>query len=155
MSCESLRSLWETFLDGELPSRQMLELQSHLDACTDCSEALAFSQAIRSTARQVVYDDALVTDDFRQRLSGALLGEAREERETLAQRKSVRFRRRFGRAPEIGIGALAVAASVLAWLRVDGPPDEAKDVASEAERQADLIATPGEQKRIKRLLLAS
>jgi len=144
MSCESLRSLWETFLDGELPSRQMLELQSHLDACADCSEALAFSQAIRSTARQVVYDDALVTDDFRQRLSGALLGEAREERETLAQRKSVRFRRRFGRAPEIGIGALAVAASVLAWLRVDGPPDEAKDVASEAERQAVVTLGPQE-----------
>ena len=95
MSCEELRSLWETFLDGELPTRQMLELQLHLDGCGECSEALALSQAVRLSARQVVYEDAPVGDDFRRRLSKAIVAEARQEHEA---RKNVRVRRLFGRA---------------------------------------------------------
>jgi anti-sigma factor RsiW len=77
MSCERLHAFWETFLDGELPSRQMLDLQLHLDGCSECSEALALSQAIRVSARQVVYEDAPVNEDFRLRLSKALVGRGR------------------------------------------------------------------------------
>src|SRR6185503_16272412 len=101
MICERLRSLWDTYLDGELPSRQMLELQTHLDGCAECSEVVAFSLAIRRTARQVTYDDAIVTDAFRGRLRGALLAEAREEN---TRQKVARVRRLFAYAPRIGLG---------------------------------------------------
>ena len=99
MSCERLRSLWETFLDGELPSPQVLELQAHLDGCVDCSESVALSDAIRRTARQVVYDDAPVAGEFRARLEAALLSEAREEHDELER---ARRRRLFavGRSDE-------------------------------------------------------
>jgi len=116
MICERLRSLWDTYLDGELPSRQMLELQTHLDGCAECSEVVAFSLAIRRTARQVTYDDAIVTDAFRGRLRGALLAEAREEN---TRQKVARVRRLFAHAPRIGLGALSVAAGVLLWLSLD------------------------------------
>lgn len=113
MSCERLRSLWETFLDGELPSRQMLELQTHLDECASCSEAVALSQAIRQSARQMVYQDAAVTDELRDRLRGALLEEARSERRA-AER--ARLRRAFRRAPQL---AAAAAAAGLLWFAAD------------------------------------
>lgn len=117
MSCERLRSLWDTYLDGELPSRQMLELQTHLDGCAECSELVAFSLAIRRTARQVTYEDATVTDAFRARLRGALVAEARQEN---TRQKVARARRLLAHAPRIGLGALSVAAGVLLWLSVDG-----------------------------------
>jgi anti-sigma factor RsiW len=124
MSCERLRSLWDTYLDGELPSRQMLELQAHLDGCGECSDVVAFSLAIRRTARQVTYDDAIVTDAFRERLRGALLAEAREEK---TREKMVRARRLLAHAPRIGLGALSVAAGMLLWLSIDaGKPAEDK-----------------------------
>lgn len=135
MSCERLRSLWETYLDGELPSRQMLELQTHLDGCAECSDAVAFSLAIRRTARQVTYDDALVTDTFRERLHGALLAEARAES---AREKVVRARRLLAHAPRIGLGALSVAAGLLLWLSLDDDQrgQEAAATPARAEREA-------------------
>jgi anti-sigma factor RsiW len=126
MSCERLRSLWETFLDGELPTGQVLELQAHLDACSDCSESLALSDAIRRTARQVVYDDAPVTDAFRARLQAALVSEARDEHDELER---ARRRRWLSRAPQASLGAaLAIAAALLLWMR----PDEAKEQGGDA-----------------------
>jgi anti-sigma factor RsiW len=132
-TCESLRSLWETFLDGELPSRQMLELQSHLDGCTDCAEAVSFSEAIRMSARQVVYDDVVVSDDFRHRLKQALYAEAREESEELER---VRFHGWRARTPQLALGAaFAAAAVLLLWLgsSADAPPQ-----ASAAAREATV-----------------
>lgn len=117
MSCERLRSLWDTYLDGELPSRQMLELQTHLDGCSECSELVAFSLAIRRTARQVTYDDAIVTDAFRERLRGALVAEARAE---TTREKLVRTRRLLAHAPRVGFGALSIAAGVVLWLSLGG-----------------------------------
>jgi anti-sigma factor RsiW len=127
-SCERLRSLWETFLDGELPSRQMLELQSHLDGCTDCAEAVSFSEAIRMSARQVVYDDVVVSDDLRFRLREALYAEAREESAELERR---RFDGLRPRVPKLALGAaLAAAAGLLLWLgsNADAPPQAAAAV---------------------------
>lgn len=131
MNCERLRSLWETFLDGELPSRQMLELQAHLDACSECSEAVALSQAIRRTSRQLAYEDAIVTDEFVARLRGALQTEARQE----AQRqRAARLRRMLARVPRAGLGALSVAAGVLMWMNFEGEEPQAAD--SHEERAA-------------------
>jgi hypothetical protein len=95
----------------------MLELQAHLDGCAECSEVVAFSLAIRRTARQVTYDDAIVTDAFRERLRGALLAEAREES---TREKVVRVRRLLAHTPRLGLGALSVAAGLLLWLSIDG-----------------------------------
>jgi anti-sigma factor RsiW len=137
MTCERLRSLWDTYLDGELPSRQMLELQIHLDGCAECSEVVAFSLAIRRTARRVTYDDAIVTDAFRERLSGALLAEAREEH---AREKVARVRRLLAHAPRFGLGALSVAAGMLLWLSLDGgkPAEDAPSVERRPTSNAAL-----------------
>jgi anti-sigma factor RsiW len=117
MSCERLRSLWETFLDGELPSRQMLELQTHLDDCAECSESVAFSQAIRLSARAVSYDDAFVSDEFRERLHVALFAEAQREHDELTRAPQDG---RFARVSKLGLlTALAAAAAVLLFLGLD------------------------------------
>lgn len=147
MSCERLRSLWETFLDGELPTGQVLELQAHLDGCADCSESLALSDAIRRTARQVVYDDAPVTDAFRARLEAALLSEARDEHDELER---ARRRRWLSRAPQASLGAaLAMAAALLLWLRLDESKDgdgaELAQRSSPAERDVHASHMLGPQ----------
>jgi anti-sigma factor RsiW len=141
MSCERLHAFWETFLDGELPSRQMLDLQLHLDGCSECSEALALSQAIRVSARQVVYEEAPVSDELRLRLSKALAAEAHQER---AAQKSVRLRRLFGRASGYGVGALAMAAALLLWLRFEGKAKQAEHDTM-AERESQAVVTLGPQ----------
>src|SRR3982751_6734310 len=106
MSCERLRPLLETYLDGELPTEQTLELQAHVDSCGGCAESMAFSRAIRASARHLVRKDALVSDDFRARLETALAREARVERD---ERRVARFRRRVLRAaPRVAMGGLAV-----------------------------------------------
>ncbi|HTV21630.1 MAG TPA: zf-HC2 domain-containing protein [Polyangiaceae bacterium] len=140
MSCERLRSLWDTYIDGELPSRQMLELQTHLDGCSECSESVAFSLAIRRSMRQVTYDDAIVTDAFRERLRGALLDEARDES---SRQKVARIRRLLANAPRMGLGALAAAAALLLWLTLDGEkPGVAPAIA---ERNPTSTAALGPQ----------
>ncbi|MEY4550513.1 MAG: hypothetical protein RL685_6708 [Pseudomonadota bacterium] len=62
MACARARGPWETFLDGELPADQMLELQDHVDQCSVCADEVALSRAIRSCARRVVLRDARVLD---------------------------------------------------------------------------------------------
>ncbi|CAM4391102.1 zf-HC2 domain-containing protein [Saccharibacillus endophyticus] len=39
MECKQAVSLMHDYLDGDLPSEQARELQSHLEACTDCRAA--------------------------------------------------------------------------------------------------------------------
>jgi anti-sigma factor RsiW len=147
MSCERYRSLWETFLDGELPSRQMLELQTHLDGCAECSESLALSDAIRRSARQVVYEDAPVSDALRARLEAGLLNEARDERVELER---ARRRRLLSRARQAGLaGALAIAASLVLWLvadgaRYDGQRGKLAGGSAERELQASSMLGPQE-----------
>jgi anti-sigma factor RsiW len=140
MTCEKLRSLWETFLDGELPARQMLELQTHLDGCSECSEIVAVSQAIRLSARELVYEDAIVSDDFRERLRIALRTEARRE---TAQQRGLRVRRLLRHAPRLGLGVLSVAAGMLVWVTFHGTPDRA--LTPEADRELGANAALGPQ----------
>jgi hypothetical protein len=116
----------------------MLELQTHLDACAECSESVAFILAIRRTARQVTYEDAIVTDAFRERLRGALLAEAREEH---ARQKLVRTRRLLAHAPRVGLGALSVAAGLLLWLGIDGGTQAARVGAPAPGASADRLST--------------
>jgi anti-sigma factor RsiW len=132
-SCEKLRSLWETFLDGELPSRQMLELQSHLDGCADCAEVVSFSEAMRVSARQVVYDDVVVSDEFRERLKTALYAEARGESQQLDR---LRLHRLRAHLPQLALGAALAAAAVVLLLL--GSEDGARPQAVAAVRETTV-----------------
>jgi len=139
MSCERLRSLWETFLDGELPARQMLEMQTHLDGCAECAESVAFSDAIRRTARQVVYEDAPVSDELRARLEAALLSEARDEHLELER---ARGRRLLWGAPQVGlVTALAMAAALVLWLEPFGAREQARGERAGGSPERDLYAS--------------
>jgi anti-sigma factor RsiW len=142
MSCERLSAHWETFLDGELPSRQMLELQAHLDGCAECSEALAFSQAIRVSARQLVYDEAVVSDEFVERLRGSLLAEVQSERQ---QQRGLRLRRLLAKAsPRAGMAALSIAAGLAFWLAFDGGAERPGRPRVDRELTANAALGPQE-----------
>ncbi|MEO8178945.1 MAG: zf-HC2 domain-containing protein [Deltaproteobacteria bacterium] len=126
--CPRLRAPWETFLDGELPVAQMLELQLHLDGCAQCTEEIAFSRAIRSSTRQVVQSEqaADVGEAFRARLSDAL------EREVVIERhfQSVARARRLFRqwAPRAGALAVSSAAAAVLWMRMNDNVEPTTDV---------------------------
>lgn len=84
MSCELVRTRGETFLDGELPANQMLELQGHVDGCPDCRAQLAFCTTIRETTRQVEVDSTQITPEFEQRMLQVLRSEAEQESSVVA-----------------------------------------------------------------------
>jgi anti-sigma factor RsiW len=141
MSCERLSSLWETYLDGELPAAQMLELQMHLDGCSECGEAVAFSLAIRQSARHMAQSDAMVSERFRRRLSHALLIEAQSEREGQKEARAVRVLRA---APRWGVALLTSAAALVLWLRPQAVVSPPSNDAAAAERQASVALAPDE-----------
>jgi len=114
MSCENLRSLLDTYLDGELSSDQTLELQAHLDTCPDCIEFISFARAVRQSAQRIVQQDSEVTEQFRARLERALLMEAEAERHAEHARRARRWWR--GAAPRFGMGLVATAAAAMFWI---------------------------------------
>lgn len=114
MSCDNLRSLLDTYLDGELSSEQTLELQAHLDTCADCTETIAFMRAMRQSAQLAVQRDSGVTEAFRAQLTRALRDEAEAERHAVVARRSRRWWR--GSAPRFGAAAVAVAAAAVLWI---------------------------------------
>lgn len=133
MSCDNLRSLLDTYLDGELSSEQTLELQAHLDTCAECTETTAFMRAMRQSAQRAVQLDAVgVTEAFRAQLTRALRDEAEAERHAVVARRSRRWWR--GSAPRFGGAMVAVAAAVVLWM---GP----RPVHTTRERES----TPSEQ----------
>jgi len=148
MSCVDLRSFWETFLDGELPARQMLELQAHLDGCSDCSLALAFSQALRSSTRSVVENASTVSEAFRSRLEHALTEEARAEREEQNGLRTRRLLRHW--VPRAGILTASAAAVMVLWTRLEDPIDVTEPVASDhREQRASML---GSEELLDRLI---
>ncbi len=134
MSCDNVRSLLDTYLDGELPSEQTLELQAHLDTCTDCTETIAFVRAVRQSAQRVVQRDSRVTDAFRAQLKRALHAEAEAERHAEDARRSRRWWR--GTAPRAFVALMASAAAVVLWMNPH---------AVHAPREREPSPTPSEQ----------
>jgi anti-sigma factor RsiW len=141
MACARVRGPWETFLDGELPADQMLELQSHLDQCSECTEEVALSRTLRSCARRVVLRDAGLIDadvpgagageaelseEFRARLSGALAREAEQE---AAEARSANVRRILRQwVPRAGALALSSAAAMVLWIRTQDVTEPTTDI---------------------------
>jgi anti-sigma factor RsiW len=151
MACARVRGPWETFLDGELPADQMLELQEHLDQCNDCADEMALSSAIRSCARRVVLRDAGVvtglareagreeagiSEAFRARLSDALAREAEQE---AVEERSANVRRVLRQwVPRAGALAVSSAAAVVLWMRSNDVVEPTTDVTGSSAQAAAL-----------------
>jgi len=127
-TCPRLHAPWETFLDGELPAPQMLELQTHLDGCAQCAGEVGFSRAIRNSARQAVLggDAAELSEPFRSRLRLALEREVELERETRNAMHTRRLLRQW--APRAGALAVSSAAAVVLWMRMNDNVEPTTDV---------------------------
>lgn len=58
---DTLREL-EALLDGELDDRVSAGIHEHLEACTDCNQALDFHAELRQVVRQKCQNDELPLD---------------------------------------------------------------------------------------------
>ncbi|MEN9577934.1 MAG: hypothetical protein RJA70_943 [Pseudomonadota bacterium] len=103
MNCRTNQSLIETFVDGELPPAQVLEVESHLKGCETCAEYLRFAAAFKISTQDAVRAETVVSDSFRQRLGAATRAE--ELRENAMFDSSFSARR--------AVPALATAAAIL------------------------------------------
>jgi anti-sigma factor RsiW len=128
-SCPKLHAPWETFVDGELPAPQMLELQAHLDVCAECSGEVSLSRAIRDSMRRVVLgaDTAEVSENFQARLRGAIAREAHVEREAQRAQQLRRLARQW--LPRAGALALSSAAVAVLWMRMNDNVEPTTDVS--------------------------
>lgn len=152
MACARVRGPWETFLDGELPAAQMLELQDHLEQCSECTEEVQLSRALRSCSRRVVLRDAglmevgapdedgadepELREEFRARLSGALAREAEQE---AAQARSASVRRVLRQwVPRAGALALSSAAAVVLWAHTQDVAEPTTDITGSSTHAAVL-----------------
>jgi anti-sigma factor RsiW len=130
--CPKLHAPWETFIDGELPAPQMLELQTHLDVCAECSEEVALSRTLRDGTRRVVLgsDSAGSSEDFQSRLRTALAREAHDEREAQRTQQLRRLARQW--LPRAGALALSSAAVAVLWMRMNDNVEPTTDVSGSA-----------------------
>jgi anti-sigma factor RsiW len=79
--CRRSAALLEPFVDGELSSDKICEVETHLADCRTCRERVRLSNAMRTSLREVVRKDAVPSSDFADRVSRALAAESvRQER---------------------------------------------------------------------------
>jgi len=79
--CRRSATLLEPFVDGELSSDKICEVESHLADCRTCRERVRLGHAMRTSLRQAVRSDATPSSDFVDRVSRALVAEsARQDR---------------------------------------------------------------------------
>jgi len=128
-ACPKLHAPWETFVDGELPAPQMLELQTHLDVCAECSGEVALSRAIRDSTRRAVLggDTAELNEDFEARLRNAIAREAHVEREAQRARQLRTLARQW--LPRAGALAISSAAVAVLWMRMNDSVEPTTDVS--------------------------
>ncbi|HWA73106.1 MAG TPA: zf-HC2 domain-containing protein [Polyangiaceae bacterium] len=79
MSCHSVVVLLEPFVDGELTPEKVLEVEQHLEGCTNCVQRVRLGEALRGSMKRVVRPAAEPSDAFRARLASAI--EAAQQRE--------------------------------------------------------------------------
>lgn len=117
MSCPT--AVIEIYVDGELSPERMLEVQSHVESCERCTEQVALERARRQSLKLAVYEDVVVTDAFRERLTQALRRANVEDIAVRAPRQR-RGQRRRG-LQDFGYhwgGPLAFAAGLALWFGV-------------------------------------
>jgi anti-sigma factor RsiW len=135
LSCPT--AVLETYLDGELSPERMLEVQTHIDSCTDCAETIALERSLRQSMRQVSYEEGLVTDAFRARLQSAL-----REVEPPEVAPEPRHSRVASQARELALywgGPLAAAAALLVWLGGHRSPQQQDASAPQPEAPAQAL----------------
>ncbi len=140
--CRSVRSLLETFVDGELPTEQTLVVQTHLDDCPRCEAHALFLQSFKGSLRNVVEDSAVVSDAFLSRLHGAVRAEV--ERETSRQTAAYPWMRRS--VPPV----IAAAAGLMVWLLNQDQIKKPFTQRSETPNRAE--ATVGFEQTLDRLI---
>jgi anti-sigma factor RsiW len=141
----------ETYLDGELSPERMLEVQTHIDGCARCTEVVELERAMRQSLRQVSYENALVSDDFRARLQ-----EAWRRVETPAVRTPRQHRMRAARrARDFALywgGPLAFAAALLLWLGAQSSKRNLPVIAPTAPAPTEVAADMTSDEILDRLL---
>lgn len=91
MPCKHVAPMLDAFVDGELSTEKMLELEQHLADCETCLEHLHFIDAMRTSTQRAVRLAAQPSAGFAARLGAALAAE--RERESLHQINRERFER--------------------------------------------------------------
>lgn len=164
MNCIELQPWLQAYLDGELPVDRTLEVETHLGSCEECRIKQRFWRALRTSLRRSVRAEAAIENDFRESLSDLFKQEialeqgqprpqalvhipAKRQSNSVSERTT--RRRSTGRlrywAPRGLVGALAIAAAALLWLRLpatqSGGPvaagqQAAQPVRAEIDRQA-------------------
>jgi len=114
MSCRQVGVSIDTFLDGELPREQTLDVEQHLAGCDACTERVRFETALRTSLRHAVAADGLISPGFEARLSGAL----RAERERILEAApTAPTQSRFRRGAFVPLLlAAATTLSFVAWF---------------------------------------
>jgi hypothetical protein len=120
----------------------MLELQTHLDLCAECSAEVALSRSIRDSARRAVLggDTAELSQDFQARLRGALAHEAQAEREAQRSQQLRRLARQW--LPRTGALAISSAAVAVLWMRMNDNVEPTTDVTGSAVSSSSVASNP-------------
>jgi hypothetical protein len=129
----------------------MLEVQTHVESCEQCSSIVRLERSLRQSLRQVTYDDALVSDAFRARIQDAL---RKAERPVVARAPRQRRTRTAHGMREVAMywgGPLAFAAALLVWLGGQSSKHEVPPVAPQAAPQA-VSASVSSDEILDRLL---
>jgi anti-sigma factor RsiW len=129
-------------LDGELPPEQILEVESHLDACEACRERARFGETLQRSVRDAVMRSAEPSKDFEARLAGALRAERERLLATTPSARPLSIRPRWSNVLPLALAAAATF-SFVTWLntrlRGDRPPTP---TAGEQPRPVEVASNP-------------
>ena len=73
--CTSHARLLEAFVDGELSTERILEVENHIADCPVCLERVRLNHALKVSVREVVRGSTEVTESFERRVAAALAAE--------------------------------------------------------------------------------
>jgi anti-sigma factor RsiW len=79
MTCREFQPLLETFVDGELSTEQTLLVENHLEQCGRCAEHAEFLGSLKASVQRAVACEAVVSDNFRDRLRRTVDAEVARE----------------------------------------------------------------------------
>lgn len=137
MSCRSVSPLLEAFVDGELPTDRVLEIEQHLLDCGPCGERLRLANALRTSIQRAAMADARPSAGFEARLRAAMAAEGeRQAREQAPQHGKV--------LPWRTIVPLATAAAVsLVWAGASNDATRSQRAESQPRRThtADIVTS--------------
>lgn len=135
MSCRALAPLLEPFMDGELGTEKVVEIEQHLTECATCVERMRLSKAVRNSVRRAVAPKAEPSEAFRSRLLGAIEAAHQRDWETrVVQRQEERGRMLSWRTI---LPVAAAAACTLVWASSNPPEQRRQQRLSAAYAQVE------------------